>query len=289
MTALVTLSETKNLEATATASEESTNSGGSEIYLEPGEKMRLRELLDALMLRSANDAASALAENISGRREIFIALMNRKAREIGAKNTRFKNPHGLDEEEHYSTAYDLALITRRALSHPVFREIVSTKETTITWLNKNRYFKSINHNKLLHRYPFVKGVKTGYTRKAGHCLVTYAEIGNEKLISVVLNAPSSAACYDDTMKLLNYGFSRLKESKVARKGKSLNEEFIIEGKRYKVVPCADASAVLSSDKTKVSYKFVPVLEQKSGFYGYLNIYVNGRLCTVITADAMRIR
>lgn len=290
MTALVTISEVRNLDTTVTATSNSVDAGESEIYLEAGEQVKLEDLLYALMLKSANDAALAIAESVSGRREIFVSLMNLKAKKIGAYNTNFKNPHGLDEKDHFSTAYDLALITRYALSHPIFRKVVSTKETTITWINEKKTFKAYNHNKLLFRYPFVKGVKTGYTRKAGHCLATYAEKDGKRLICIVLNAPSSKDCYDDTLKLLNYGFSVLEKRKIVQKGITVKKLKLKEG-TFKVVPYADVQAVLPKTYPLdlLDFKFVPTFKSDNNrLFGFLKIYLNERLISVGTAEAVKI-
>lgn len=290
MTALLTISEVKKLETTVVATKNSVDAGESEIYLEPGEKLYLRELIFALMLKSANDAALAIAESVSGRKEIFTALMNNKALEIGASNTSFMNPHGLDESGHYSTAYDIALIAREALAYPTFRDVVSTREMLIRWLNKDKTFKAYNHNKLISKYPFVKGIKTGYTRKSGHCLATFAEKDGKALICVVLNAPSAKDCYVDTLKLLDYGFRSLVKTKVLEKGRIL-EKIRIKNKTFNIVPYADLSIYLPfGDRSSLSYKFIPTINKShSNLYGFLKVYYKGRLVGVSTADAVEIK
>lgn len=292
MTAVLTISEVKNLKNVAVATNYSTNAGESEIYLEPGEKIKIENLLYALMLRSANDAALALAESVSGNESLFVALMNKKAREIGALNTSFKNPHGLDEPGHYSTAADIGKIALYAMSFPEFRKIVSTKEATITWENRPRIFKAYNHNKLLFRLPFVKGIKTGYTRKAGHCLVTYAEKNGKKLICVVLNEPSAAQCYEDTVKLLNYGFSVIRPVTVVQKGEKLKKPVFYKGKKYQLVPYVSVTAELPANakRSEFSFDFVPYFKsgQKS-LYGVLKVFYKGKLIALSTADAFQVR
>ncbi|HCC08132.1 MAG TPA: D-alanyl-D-alanine carboxypeptidase [Clostridiales bacterium] len=185
------------------------------IYLRKGEKQRLEDLLYALMLVSANDAAVAIAEHVSGSVENFCMQMTEKAKEIGAKDTVFKTPNGLDKEDHHSTAYDMALITRYALGNKKFKDIISTRNVyTPVSRGKYRSFSLTNHNKLLTDYPGGNGVKTGFTNAAGQCFVGSAENNGMQLISVVLasgwgNAGKQAK-WTDTKKVLNYGFDNFK-------------------------------------------------------------------------------
>ncbi len=179
--------------------------GESSIWLAPGEVLSRRDLLYALMLNSANDAAVALAEDIAGSEQRFVALMNAKARALNLRDTHFANPHGLEAPGHYSSAYDLALLAREALRDPVFRRVVATKTTTIPWPGHSWDRLLVNKNRLLFRYPGAFGVKPGYTRKAGNCLVGAARRNGLTLIVAVLNSP---CVYDDAAALLDYGFAR---------------------------------------------------------------------------------
>lgn len=174
---------------------------GSSIYLERGEIMSAEDLIYALMLNSANDAAEALAYEISGSLEGFCAMMNERAEGLGLKNTHFSNPHGLDASEHYSTAHDLAIIAAEALKNPKFKEISSTKIHEITSNLKTRVL--VNHNKLLKMYDGCIGVKTGYTQMTGRSLVGAAERDDLRLISVTIDAPND---WSDHKKLLDFGF-----------------------------------------------------------------------------------
>lgn len=160
MTALVAL-ENGNMDDVVTVSANAAGTEGSSIYLKAGEKITLQNLLYGLMLESGNDAAIAIAEHIGGSVERFAEMMNEKAASIGANNTQFKNPNGLDEEGHYTTAYDLALITREALRNKNFAEIVATKQKTIRNLDESFPRSLSNHNKLLSLYSGCDGVKTG--------------------------------------------------------------------------------------------------------------------------------
>jgi D-alanyl-D-alanine carboxypeptidase (penicillin-binding protein 5/6) len=217
MTAIIVLERAK-LNEEVTIDNSASEVGESELFLQPGEKMTVQDLLYGLLLHSANDAAVALAEYVAGSVTGFAELMNRKANSIGAKNTHFINPHGLYDANHYSTAYDLALITRYGFKDKMFAEIVATKEHTIPRQGKNAPSKIKNHNKLLWKYPYANGVKTGFIRQAGHCLVSSANRNGIQLISVVLNSPSAEACYNHSQNLLEYGFNEFKLEKVIKKG-----------------------------------------------------------------------
>ena len=185
MTAIVAL-ENGNLDDHVTVSRNAASIHGSLMHLGAGETLTLRELMYGLLLCSGNDAAIAIAEHIGGSVDGFLEMMNNKAKEIGAINTNFTSPHGLDGVGHYSTAYDMALITRYALKIPVFNEIVKTTSIQIG----NRYLH--NTNEMLTSYQGADGVKTGYTGKAGRCLITSATRDGRRFISVVLFCDSRA-------------------------------------------------------------------------------------------------
>ncbi|MBI3329806.1 MAG: D-alanyl-D-alanine carboxypeptidase [Nitrospinae bacterium] len=174
----------------------------SKIYLKPGELLRAEDLLQAILLSSANDASAALAENIGGSEKAFARLMTRRAWELGARNTRFENASGLPAEDHYSTAYDLALLLRYAMQRSAFADIMRRKTATIESVTgRIRHLR--NHNRLLWSFPGALGGKTGFTRAAKHCYVGMAERGNRSLIVSVLG---SANLWGDTRRLLEYGF-----------------------------------------------------------------------------------
>ena len=220
MTALV-ISKLLPLDLTVSIPPEAVNTEGSSVYLTQGELLTVRELLCALLLSSANDAAVALAVAASGSIEAFAREMNKTAAELGLENTNFVNPHGLYHEEHYTTAYDLAIIAARALEDPVLREIVSTKRAVIpqgvTPENPNgsaeRYL--YNHNKMLHLYEGAIGVKTGFTKKTGRCLVSAAERDGLTLVAVTLNASSD---WNDHTAMLDYGYSLYERVTLFRAG-----------------------------------------------------------------------
>ncbi|MCM1456137.1 MAG: D-alanyl-D-alanine carboxypeptidase, partial [Bacteroides sp.] len=174
---------------------------GSSIYLRAGQKISVEDLLFGLMLRSGNDAATALAIETSGSVEKFAELMNKTAKELGAVNSNFVNPHGLHDDEHYTTAYDLALITAAAYEKSDFVRIASSQKAKITIDGEARYIG--NKNKMLNLYEGANGVKTGYTKRSGRCLVSGALRNNMQLISVVLNYNDM---WNDSIRMLNYGF-----------------------------------------------------------------------------------
>ena len=189
MTALLAI-ERGDLNAPVKCSAQAFGVPGTSIYLQLGETLTLEQMLKGLMLSSGNDAAVAIAEHIGGSVSQFAAMMNQRAREIGAMNTHFVNPHGLPDDAHYTTAYDLALIGREAMQNDAFRELVSMRKAVIPWEGRKYSRQLVNKNKLLADYEGATGIKTGYTSKAGRCLVFGAARGNLEIVGAVLG------CYD---------------------------------------------------------------------------------------------
>jgi serine-type D-Ala-D-Ala carboxypeptidase (penicillin-binding protein 5/6) len=224
MTALLA-SNYKDLDEQVTASQNVVNieRGSSQIYLNPGEILTMKQLLYALMLPSANDAAIAIAEHIGGSIDGFATLMNEKAQSLGAVNTHFVNPNGLHDDNHYTTARDLSMIAREGMKNPIFREIVSTYQYVIPPTNKQveRNYLT-NGNKLIskvnnkYKYEYAIGIKTGYTTKSQHCLVGGAKKDNLELISVVLG-DSKEFMYPDSIALFEYGFANFKKLEILKK------------------------------------------------------------------------
>jgi len=217
--------ENGNLSDKVTASKRAAYEGGSSIYLVPNETLTLEEMVYGLLLKSGNDAAVAIAEHIGGSVENFAKMMNLKAREIGALHTTFKNPNGLPQEGHLTTAYDLAQIARYALQNPLFAKIVSTHKKRIEWPGHSWDRILTNTNKLLTRSDIVDGVKTGYTRAAGRCLVSSATKDGQQLVSVVLK---SGAMWNESLALLNYGFNHYQKVEVIAKGEEVHQISIHE-------------------------------------------------------------
>ena len=214
MTAICAI-ENGNLDEMVEVDKSAVGVEGSSMYLGYGEKLTLRNLIYGLMLSSGNDAAVAVAMHISGSIEDFAALMNETAKKIGVENTSFENPNGLDSENHYTTAYDLALITRYALENEEFAKIVGTYETTIPWDGKEYDRTLKNHNKLLKTYDGATGVKTGFTKKSGRCLVSSAERNGLKLVAVTL---SDSNDWEDHKNMLDFGFDNYEMACVVKKG-----------------------------------------------------------------------
>ena len=207
MTAVLAL-ESGRINEIVDVSARAANAPKVKMHLSSGEKIRLGDLMFALMLESSNDAAVAIAEHLSGSVEAFCTDMTEKARSIGAVNTIFETPNGLDKGDHHSTPYDLALITRYALSVPGFIELINTPH--VNFRSDRRYYSLSNRNRLLHEYSGANGVKTGFTNKAGHCFVGAAKRGEMQLISVVLASgwgnEGKSQKWVDTKRVLNFGF-----------------------------------------------------------------------------------
>ncbi len=251
---------------------------GSSLWLKIGEKLTLEELTYGLMLKSGNDAAVAIAEYLGGSVDAFALLMNKRARKIGAKNTNFVNPHGLDAEGHYTTAFDLALIAREAMKNDKFREIVSTKTYSIPMQGEkwNRALK--NHNKLLWNYEGCNGVKTGFTKKCGRCLVSSAERNGRELICITLNAPDD---WKDHTYMLNYGFDSFDTEVVAKKGEYACN-YVYDGKNNRSVNLYFGDdyivSVAENDviETEITYEKIILPAEKGIKAGSMIVCCNGK-------------
>lgn len=219
MTCMVVL-EKGELTDTVIVSKKASGTGGSRVGLKTGDKVSVQDLLYGLMLCSGNDAAVALAEHVGGSVEGFADLMNEKARQLNLSNTHFVTPHGLDNEEHYTTAYELAIMADNALKNNTFSSIVGTKNITININGKPRNLS--NTNELLGSMAGVYGVKTGFTNGANRCLVTSCKRENLDIITVVLGADTKKFRTQDSIKLINYAMNNYKEINMENK---IQEEF----------------------------------------------------------------
>ena len=237
-------------------SEESSSMGGSQIFLQTGDKYKVKELLKSVAMASANDAVVALAEKTYGSKEAFIEAMNRKASDLKLKNTHFVNVHGLDEEDHYSSAYDMAMMAKELLKYEdilsftsVYEEYLQKQDGSQIWL--------VNTNKLVRFYPGVDGLKTGYTANAGYCLTATAKKNNLRLISVVMGEDSIEKRSQDTVKLLNYGFNTYKVNLIKSKNEILGKVKVKNGKEefVDVVLVNDAIELLNVNDKISNYKF----------------------------------
>lgn len=215
LTAIVALGNGGDLGGEITVSSRAAWTPGSRMELNTGEVYTFRDLLYGLMLESGNDAAVAIAEHVAGSVEVFASLMNAEAWKIGADSSQFQNPHGLSQVGHYSTAYDLALIGRRALREPALARVVATRETEAVERGTGRRITLQNTNRLLWEHGWVRGIKTGTTPEAGDCLMSAASAGGLHLIAVVLNSNDR---WSDSLGLLSYGFEAFEARRFARAG-----------------------------------------------------------------------
>jgi D-alanyl-D-alanine carboxypeptidase (penicillin-binding protein 5/6) len=217
MTAVLVL-ERGNLDDWVTVPKEAAFTGESSMALKEGERVQLKDLLNAILVRSANDACVAAAIHLAGSVEKFVEWMNEKAKELGMTNTHFVNPHGLHHPQHFTTARDLLTLTRYALQNPTFRSIVSQREIIISPTNKSALRRYRNRNKLLELYPGCDGVKTGYTIPAGKCLVASATRNGWQLIAIVLGSQDHFA---DCATLFDHGFNNFVRLILAEKGEKV--------------------------------------------------------------------
>ena len=206
MTALLTLEEAAIENREVEITREMVLVEGSSMGLREGDRLTLRDLAVGMLTVSGNDAANSAAIAISGSREAFVERMNQRAQELGLENTHFETPSGLDGETHYSTALDMAKLGAAAMQNPDFADIAGSKTAKVTFLSPEKTVTYQNHNKLLSLYEGSTGVKTGFTKKAGRCLVSAAERDGVRLVAVTLNAPDD---WNDHAALLDYGFSQM--------------------------------------------------------------------------------
>ena len=217
-------------EEEVTVSENASKMGGSQILLETGEKMKVKDLFKGIAVASGNDAVVALAERVAGTEEQFVTMMNHRAKELGLKDTHFKNPHGLDTANHYSSAYDMAMIAKELVKHEKVLEYSSIYED---YLRKGTDKKIwlVNTNKLVKFYQGLDGLKTGYTKEAGYCLTSTAEKNGMRLITVVMGEPDSKTRNAETTEMLDYGFSQYEVEHVLSKDSNLGKIEIEKGKQ----------------------------------------------------------
>ncbi len=280
MTAIVAI-ESGRLQDVVTVPKEAVGVDGSSIYLKQGEKLTLEELLYGLMLRSGNDAAVAVAHHVGGSVPGFVYLMNEKAALIGMTHTNFTNPHGLDDSNmHYSTAEDMAKLSAYALHNPVFRQIVSTKVKSISWEGEKWDRRLQNKNKLLHLYNGADGVKTGYTKLAKRCLASSATRDGRQLAAITLNAPDD---WNDSMKLLDWGFEHFAVSRVVTKGQTVQASFAAEDPSLRLVTINEFAYPLQNGeaeqlRTQVELVQPSVTKRMVGSHvGFLQVYLGDRL------------
>ena len=280
MTALIAI-EKSNLDEIVSVNPMAVGIEGSSVYLQSGEEISMENLLYALLLQSANDAATQIAIHIGGSIEEFCNMMNERAKSLGLNDTHFTNPHGLDNENHYTSAHDLTIIAATAMEDETFREIVSCKQKTIKTNTPDGEITRVlvNHNKLLRIYDGAVGVKTGYTKKTGRCLVSAASRDNVNFICVTLDAPND---WDDHSKLLDYAFSRFSRHIIAKEKEIYFDIPLLNGNTDKIavanlnemscVVCDnDCSVIL---KTDINGPLIAPIRAGDAV-GYIYAYRNG--------------
>ncbi len=231
VTAITVIQNCNNIDEIIQVDDSAIGVEGSSIYLRKGELMSIKDLLYGLMLRSGNDSAVALACHIGGSVEGFSHLMNETAKNAGATNSNFVTPHGLDHKDHFTTAYDLACISAYALNNPIFKEIVSTKMHIASETNKSEKRYMSNKNRLLNSLSGCVGVKTGYTKRAGRCLVSATEREGETFVCVVLNC---GPMFEESASLLNMAHELYDNKKIIDKNREIFNEYIIDKKEGKL-------------------------------------------------------
>lgn len=280
MTAILAI-ESGKMNKYVKVSEQATRAEGSSVYLKPGEKIKLNDLVYGLMLRSGNDTAVAIAEYVGGSVDGFAYLMNQKAREIGMYDTHFANPHGLDDHEnHYSTAYDMAILMRYAMQNKTFQKISGTKvyrapNPTEDW---DRVWK--NKNRLLTKYKYATGGKTGYTKRAKRTLVTTASKGDMDLIAVTLNDSDD---WNDHISMYENGFKDFDMAEVLTKGKvDISKNKLYKGHLFLKKSIVYPVTSKEMDQFSIKYKMEKprkslIASNKEDIVGKAEVYLNGRV------------
>lgn len=217
-----------NLEDMVTISPNASSMGGSQMFLEANSLVKVEDLIKGLSVVSANDAAVALAEYISGSVEEFVNMMNKKASDLGLKDTNFVNPHGLDADNHYSCAHDMAVMARELIKHDKILKYTSTYEDYFNKSDGSRTWL-VNTNKLIRYYKGVDGLKTGYTKNAMYCLTATASKNDTRYITVVMGEPTSEIRSKETTELLNYAFSTYKLNTIIDKNNDLGKVYVEKG------------------------------------------------------------
>lgn len=244
-------------------SEHAASMGGSQIFLEPGEEMTVDEMLKGIAIASGNDASVAVAEHIAGSEEGFVEKMNKKAKDLGLKNTHFQNPTGLPAKNHYSTAYDMAVMAKELMKYPLIRKYTGKYEDYLRE-DSDKKFWLVNTNKLVRFYPGVDGVKTGFTTEAKYCLTASAERNGMRVISVIMGSPTSKERNAEVTKLLDYAFSQYMTKKMYTRGEKIKTVKVGKGKKETVdlVASDNASLLMKKGETMKDIKKEIVAEEK---------------------------
>jgi len=270
-----------------TISENAASMGGSQMYMEVGEVHTLEELMQGMAIASANDAAIAVAEYVAGSEEVFVEKMNKRAEELGMRDTHFVNTNGLPVAEHYTSAYDIAVMSRELLKHETVKTWLATWQASIQvgLPGKEKEFGLTNTNKLLKAYPGANGIKTGFTSEAGYCLSASATKENTTLIAVVLGAESSKIRNAEVAKMLNYGFASYASVTLAEKGEKVKKVKVEKGNPYQfyAVTASKASAFVKKGSEKEASRKVVIEKNlklplsKGDRVGTLEIYAGSEM------------
>lgn len=280
MTSIIAI-EQDNGQQLVKISDEVANVEGSSMGLKSGDLVDMNTLIYGMLLESGNDAATAVAIEIGNNLDDFAVLMNKKAKEIGMNDSNFVTPSGLDDPEHYSTAYDMALLGAYAISNPRFTEISSTKSKVVSFGNPETKRTLYNHNKMLKTFEGSTGIKTGFTKKSGRCLVTSATRGDVTLVAVVLNDGND---WDDTRNILEYGFEKTKAvdldtEAIDRKVKVIGGKNSFVNSTLSHIPTYQTANLENVNITKTvemkQFEYAPI--KVGDILGYLCYYNDGKL------------
>lgn len=245
-----------------TVSKNASDMGGSQILLEIGEQMSVRDLFKGIAVASGNDAVVAMAEKLAGTEQVFVSMMNNRAKELGLKDTHFSNSHGLDSSDHYSSAYDMSLIAKELVKHEVVLEYTSIYEDYLR-KDTDRKFWLVNTNKLVRFYSGVDGLKTGYTALSGHCLTATAKKNNMRIIAVVMGEKDSVTRNSEVSSMLDYGFATYDIEQVLSKNSDIGNIYIENGKQeyVKLVPLEDVTILYKKNDLKPTTTYEVVLDK----------------------------
>ncbi|MFD2925872.1 D-alanyl-D-alanine carboxypeptidase family protein [Halobacillus naozhouensis] len=284
-----------SLDEKVRVSENAASMGGSQIFLEAGEEMTVKDLIKGIAIASGNDASVAMAERIAGSEKAFVKLMNEKAKSLGLKNTHFENPTGLPAKGHYSTARDMAVMARELLLHEDITEYTSTYEDYLRKGQENEFWL-VNTNKLIKSYPGVDGLKTGYTDKAKYCLTASAKKGDLHMIAVVMGAETPKKRNADVTSMLDYGFSQYEGVQLFSKNDVLHSLKTTRG-TPKVLPLApEKDVVVLKKKNQPKGKYKATLKvrksldlpvKKGDHFGWIVITNNGQEVTKVRLEATK--
>ena len=274
-----------------TASDYAASMGGSQILLEPGGQMTVEDLVKGICIGSGNDAAVAMAERIGGTESNFVKMMNDRAADLGLKNTVFQNACGLDTNNHYSSARDMALIAKELVKHDKILEYSGTYEDYLR-KNTDNSFWLVNTNKLVRYYQGVDGLKTGYTNEAGYCITTTAKRNSMRLITVVMGEPTSAIRNSETTTMLDYGFNTYQIDTILSKDTIISKEKVLLGKddTVEVTPKEDITILNTKIGTKRNITYEIELDtikaplKQGDVVGKINIIEDNK--TIMTIDAI---